>query len=75
MNQLQTTLVGIDFSECSRRALEQAVRLARWNNAQLSIIHVQDPSELELSGVEFPPPLDEQFLFFEVRDTFPVHAG
>jgi len=59
MNQLQTILVGIDFSECSRRALEQAVRLARWNNAQLSIIHVQDLSELELSGVEFPPPLDE----------------
>jgi len=59
MNQLQTILVGIDFSECSRRALEQAVRLARWNNARLSIIHVQDFSELELSGVEFPPPLDE----------------
>ncbi|MEI2722483.1 MAG: universal stress protein [Verrucomicrobiota bacterium] len=59
MNQLKTILVGVDFSECSRRALEQAVRLARWNNAQLSIIHVQDNSELELAGVEFPPPLDE----------------
>ena len=59
MNQLKTILVGVDFSECSRRALEQAVRLARWNNAQLSIIHVQDVSELELAGVEFPPPLDE----------------
>ncbi len=59
MNQLKTILVGVDFSECSRRALEQAVRLARWNNAQLSLIHVQDSSELELAGVEFPPPVDE----------------
>lgn len=59
MNQLKTILVGVDFSECSRRALEQAVRLARWNNAQFSLLHVQDSSELELAGVEFPPPLDE----------------
>lgn len=59
MNQLKTIIVGVDFSECSRRALEQAARLTRWNNAQLSIIHVQDVSELELAGVEFPPPLDE----------------
>lgn len=59
MNQLKTILVGVDFSECSRRALEQAVRLARWNNAQLSLIHVLDLSELDSAGVAFPPPLDE----------------
>jgi nucleotide-binding universal stress UspA family protein len=59
MNQLKTILVGVDFSECSRCALEQAVRLAKWNNARLDIIHVLDPSEMEFSGVELPPELDE----------------
>jgi nucleotide-binding universal stress UspA family protein len=45
MNKLRTILVGVDFSECSRCALEQAVRLARWNDASLRIIHVmQRPS-------------------------------
>jgi hypothetical protein len=33
MNQLKTLLVGIDFSDCSRSAREQAVRLAKWNHA------------------------------------------
>ena len=35
MNKLKTILVGADFSDCSRSALEQAVRLARWNHARL----------------------------------------
>ena len=59
MNQLKTILVGLDFSECSRCALEQAVRLAKWNHARLGIIHVLDPSEMEFPDVELPPELDE----------------
>jgi len=39
MNQLKSILVGVDFSECSRSALEQAVRLAKWNNARLHAQH------------------------------------
>ena len=39
MNKLNTILVGTDFSDCSRSALEQAVRLARWNNARLHALH------------------------------------
>lgn len=39
MNQLKSILVGVDFSECSRRALEQATRLARGNNARLHVLH------------------------------------
>jgi universal stress protein E len=39
MNKLNTILVGVDFSDCSRCALEQAVRLARWNSARLHVIH------------------------------------
>ena len=46
MNQIKTILVGVDFSDCSRCALEQAARLARWNDASLSVIHVVDASVL-----------------------------
>jgi len=58
MNQIKTILVGVDFSECSRCALEQAVRLARWNNANLRIIHVLDPATLDVGGVDLPPEVD-----------------
>ena len=39
MNKLNNILAGIDFSDCSRSALEQAVRLAKWNNAHLHTLH------------------------------------
>ena len=39
MNKLNNILAGIDFSDCSRSALEQAVRLAKWNNARLHALH------------------------------------
>lgn len=39
MNKLNNILAGIDFSDCSRSALEQAVRLAKWNNAHLHALH------------------------------------
>jgi nucleotide-binding universal stress UspA family protein len=59
MNKLNTILVGVDFSECSRCALEHAVRLARWNNAALKVIHVMDSSALDNSMASLPPELDE----------------
>jgi universal stress protein E len=39
MNKLNTILVGTDFSDCARSALEQATRLAKWNNARLHALH------------------------------------
>jgi nucleotide-binding universal stress UspA family protein len=39
MNKLNKILAGIDFSDRSRSALEQAVRLAKWNNARLHALH------------------------------------
>jgi universal stress protein E len=39
MNNLNNILTGIDFSDCSRSALEQAVRLAKWNHARLHTLH------------------------------------
>jgi universal stress protein E len=39
MNKLNRILVGTDFSHCAHSALQQAVRLARWNNAHLHALH------------------------------------
>jgi universal stress protein E len=39
MNKLKTILVGIDFSDCSRSALEQAAHLAKGNHAHLHALH------------------------------------
>jgi nucleotide-binding universal stress UspA family protein len=58
MNQLKSILVGVDFSECSRSALEQAVRLARWNNAGLRIIHAMPPPSQAPTDVTLQQTLD-----------------
>ena len=47
MNKLKSVLVGVDFSPCSRVALEQAVRLARHNNARLHAVHVVEHLTLD----------------------------
>lgn len=39
MNKLNNILAGIDFPDCSRSALAQAVRLAKWNNSRLHTLH------------------------------------
>jgi nucleotide-binding universal stress UspA family protein len=59
MNKLKTVVVGVDFSECSRCALEQAVRLSRWNNAGLRIIHVLPPLSLSPGDDTLQHTLDE----------------
>lgn len=59
MNKLKTILVGVDFSECSRCALEQAARLAKWNNAGLRLIHVLDPGTLSAAEKDLQATLDE----------------
>jgi nucleotide-binding universal stress UspA family protein len=40
MNSLKSIAVGVDFSDCSRVALTQAARLAKWNDATLHVLHV-----------------------------------
>jgi len=40
MNRLKSILVGVDFSECSKAALQQAARMAQWNGATLHVLHV-----------------------------------
>lgn len=59
MNQIKIILVGVDFSECSRSALEQAVRLARWNNAGLRIVHAISPTSVNSNDETLQHTLDE----------------
>jgi universal stress protein E len=40
MDQLKTILVAVDFSPCSADAFRQAARIAAWNRATLSAVHV-----------------------------------
>jgi universal stress protein E len=69
MNKLKTILVGVDFSKCSRSALEQAVRLARWNNAGLRIIHAMPPASLNST-----PHQELQQTLDELRGRMREHA-
>jgi len=43
MKHLQSILVGVDFSNCSKSALTQAARISRWGNATLHVVHVTEP--------------------------------
>ena len=40
MIEIKRVLCPVDFSECSRRAFARAVALARWYQAQLTVLHV-----------------------------------
>ena len=42
MDRLNNIIVGVDFSDFSRTALEQAMRMARWNQSDLHVMHVLD---------------------------------
>jgi len=41
---LKNIVVGVDFSDFSRCALKQAIRIARWNQAKMHVLHVVDTS-------------------------------
>lgn len=47
MDHVQNIVVGVDFSEQSRRALEEAMRIARWSRAEVHIVHVIDAPTAE----------------------------
>lgn len=64
MNQLKNILVAVDFSDCSRAAMAQAVRLAGWNGATLHALHVIDPlvAASVASGTRLSPSEADQFV-------------
>jgi nucleotide-binding universal stress UspA family protein len=41
---IRRILCPIDFSDCSRRALDQALVLARWSGASVTVLHVSPPA-------------------------------
>jgi nucleotide-binding universal stress UspA family protein len=43
MIQIQRILCPVDFSDCSRRALDHAVALANWYDARVTLFHVCAP--------------------------------
>lgn len=47
VDHVRQIVVGIDFSEQSRRALEEAIRIARWSRATVHIVHVIDAPTAE----------------------------
>src|SRR5690349_4768847 len=51
MNQHQSILVGVDFSECCAAALRQALRISKWNQSAVRTMHV-----VELPIVPDMPP-------------------
>ena len=51
----QVFLVGIDCSECSQRALEYAISVARANQARLYVVHV-----IEWSPFSFNTPMENE---------------
>ena len=42
MDRLSRIVIGVDFTDFSRVALEQAKRLARWSQSDLDVLHVID---------------------------------
>lgn len=42
----KTLLVGVDMSEVSQRALTEAMRIARWSNADMHVLHVIDSGDV-----------------------------
>lgn len=54
--KLKEILVPIDFSECSLKALQYALPLAREHGAAITLLHVVNPVYLagELGGTDYP---------------------
>jgi len=56
MNRVRSIIVGVDFTPCSATALRQAIRIAKWNQAQLHPVHIIEmlvATELEAALTKF----------------------
>jgi nucleotide-binding universal stress UspA family protein len=49
-NRLKSILAAVDFSDCSKAALAQAVRVANQNGARLHALHVIEPLVVEATA-------------------------
>ena len=46
-------LIAVDFSRCSEHALQQGLRIARWNAAPVRVLHVVNVPLMD----PMPPPI------------------
>lgn len=51
--QIRRILYATDFSKASARALDEAVRLAKQNHAELLVVHVIEPAGQYATGEDF----------------------
>ncbi len=59
MDRLKSVVVGVDFSEFSQVALDQAARIARCNQAKLHVIHVIGSAVVDDLQESLGAPTDE----------------
>ncbi len=59
MDRLKNIIVAVDFSACSRNALAQAARIARWSGARLQALHVVDSSAVSDLADALRVPVEE----------------
>ncbi len=65
MNRMKSILVGVDFSSSSRTALQQALRIAEWNRAQVRVVHILDTmvmADVEFAMAAFHPNIHESMI-------------
>lgn len=57
MSGLKSIVVGIDFSDCSRAALQHALRIAGWSGVNVHAVHVVDvPADVLIVRDDSPAP-------------------
>ena len=58
MAKYSRILLATDFSDASRKALTEAVRIARRNDAELHVLHVDVIAQQNIEGFDYPPLAD-----------------
>lgn len=78
MSGLKSIVVGIDFSGCSRAAMQHALRIAGWSGASVHAIHVVDvPADPAAEGLRLSTAQHEigAALAAEARARWPEFAA
>jgi nucleotide-binding universal stress UspA family protein len=72
MVDIRHVLCAVDFSECSRRALNHAIVVAKWYGARLSVLHVHPVSRPPLAAsAAVLSPADHAELLAQLRALVP----
>jgi nucleotide-binding universal stress UspA family protein len=76
MVDIRHVLCAVDFSECSRRALDHAIAVATWYGAWLSVLHVHPVSRPPLTpfAADTLSPADRAALIAQLRAFVPGHV-